>query len=338
MARPTVVIVNYNGGDTLLACLRALEGQTMRPDVVVVDNASRDDSLTRAAAGHPGVRVIPLRANSGFARAFNIGVSRIDASDGVVVALNPDTLPAPGFVEALTRPLLEHDDLGSVAGTLTFTRSPDTIASAGIQVHRNGVALDARLGESLSLLRETDVQPIFGPSGGAAAYRLGAFRGVGGFCEPFFMYLEDVDLAWRMRLAGLESAWSPAAVALHDYSAAAGEGSPFKRRLIARNRIWTLARCLPSEIWRRDRASIVGFDLLAAGWGIVTLDPGARGRLEAIAALPLRLREGTMIRRASSVPWQSIDRWILPPADPRELRRLRALTGKLASESKDDNR
>ena len=331
MTRATVVIVSYNSGDALLRCLGALERQTTRPDIIVVDNASADGSPEQIAGQYPEVRLIPLRRNSGFARAFNIGVSRINADDGVVIALNPDTLPEPDFVERLAEPLIGNADIGSVAGTLTFSSAPATIASAGIVVHRNGVAIDAHLGDKLNAGRFPTSEPVFGPSGGAAAYRLRMFRELGGFCEPFFLYLEDVDLAWRMRLAGYESVWAPGALARHDYSASAGEGSAFKRRLIARNRIWTLARCLPSEIWRRDRSAILAFDALAAAYGAATLDPALWGRLEALAALPLRRQGGTIIGRSALVEWEAIDRWLQPPITPRRLQELRRLTGKLAS-------
>lgn len=330
MIQPTVVVVNFNGGPALGRCLAALTPQTRRPAIVVIDNASSDGSLEDAARRFNDVQFIPLRRNAGFARGFNIGVSRIAVADGVVIALNPDTVAEPDFIERLVRPLDLDAGIGSVAGTLTFSTAPTTIASAGIVVHRNGVAIDARLGEQIASCTG-EWQPVFGPSGGAAAYRLAAFRAVGGFCEPFFLYLEDVDLAWRLRLSGYDSVWAPAALARHDYSASAGEGSVLKRRLIARNRIWTLARCLPPEIWRRDRSAILGFDALAALYGLATLDPALRGRLEALAALPVRLREGTIIRRHASIGWDEIDRWIQPSITPRRLRELRRLTGKLAS-------
>ncbi len=333
MTRITVVIVNYNGGEALLRCLTALGAQTRQTEIIVVDNASTDGSLERAVPQHRTARYVPLRRNSGFARAFNIGVNRIGSDDGIVVALNPDTIPEPDFIERLVEPLAADHVIGSTAGTLTFTNAPETIASAGIAIHRNGVAIDARLGDRLSAMSAGSWQPVFGPSGGAAAYRLRMFREVGGFCEPFFLYLEDVDLAWRMRLAGQESVWVPGARARHDYSASAGEGSAFKRRLIARNRIWTLARCLPRDVWHRDRAAIVSFDLLATAYGAATRDPAFRGRLEALPALPLRLREGTVIRRQASVGWDAIDRWIEPPVTARRLRELRRLTGNLANQS-----
>jgi len=338
MTRVTVVIVNYNGGETLLRCLSALVQQTSRPDIIVVDNASADDSLAQIARQHPAVQVVPLRRNSGFARGFNIGASRIDADDGIVVALNPDTLPSADFIERLTAPFANQPKVGSVAGTLTFSSNPKVIASAGIVVHRNGVALDARVGEALGSLPAVESQPVFGPSGGAAAYRLRVFREVGGFCEPFFLYLEDVDLAWRMRFAGHESVWVPAAKARHDYSASAGEGSALKRRLIARNRIWTLVRCLPVEIWRRDRAAILTTDALASTYGLATLDPALWGRLAALPLLAPRLRERCVIQGQARVSWEAIDQWLQPPVSPRRLRELRQLTGNLANQSTHDKR
>lgn len=327
--RTCVVIVNYNSGIALTACLEALQQQTVRHDVVVIDNASVDDSARSAYDKFPMTRIIPLRHNTGFARGFNVGVERVPPTCSTVVALNPDTLPEPVFLERLVAPL-DDPTIASVAGTLTFSSAPNRIASAGINVHRNGVAIDSRVGLPTELLPEP--HPVFGASGGAAAYRLSAFRDVGGFCEPFFMYLEDVDLAWRLRLHGWKAVWESGARATHDYSSSAGEGSPFKRRLLARNRIWTLARCLPQPIWKRDRRSILTFDLLAVAHGVARRDSAAlSGRAQAVATLPLRLPEGTGIQRSASSEWDAIEPLIQPAINPRELLLLRRLTERLAT-------
>jgi GT2 family glycosyltransferase len=329
---PVVIIVNFNSGNALSTVLHALRHQTHPLKVTIVDNASTDDSLQRAHEADPSARISPLRHNSGFARAFNYGLARIEADDDIVVALNPDTLPRPEFIAALIAPLQDDLSIASVAGTLTFATAPDVIASAGIAVHRNGVAIDARLGQRLR--DSVTPQPVFGASGGAAAYRVRALRSVGGMCEAFFMYLEDVDLAWRLRLAGWEAVWSPGAVATHDYSGAAGEGSPFKRRLLARNRLWTLARCLPAEIWHRDRSSILAFDLAAGISAVPRRDLAAlRGRAEGFIGLPLRLHERAAIQGSATVMSADLDRWVKPPISPGELLRLRALTGRLAKRS-----
>ncbi len=329
MIPATVAIVNFNGGQTILRCLAALTSQIAPRDILIVDNASSDGSPRMIHDRFPEIGIVPLRRNVGFARAVNLAAAHID-HDGALITLNPDTIASPGFVEALVQPLSEHPRLGSTAGTLVFTSNPSIVASAGIRVHRNGVALDDRLGEPASQLGD-NVRPVFGASGGAAAYRLSAFREAGGMCDAFFLYLEDVDLAWRLRLCGWESANVPAAVATHDYSSSSIEGSSFKRRLLARNRIWTLARCLPKEIWFRDRASILTFDLLTAGYGTVTLDSASlQGRAAAIAGLPFRLRERRSIHRGAVVGHEEIAKWIAPAISPRTLLELRRLTASLA--------
>jgi GT2 family glycosyltransferase len=150
-------------------------------------------------------------------------------------------------------------------------------------------------------------------------------------CDAFFLYLEDVDLAWRLRLKGWESANVGSAVATHDYSSSSVEGSPFKRKLLARNRIWTLARCLPKEVWLRDRASILAFDLLTAGYGTMTLDSASlQGRAAAIAGLPIRLRERSSIHSGATMGHEDIARWISPAISPRRVLALRRLTASLA--------
>lgn len=327
----TIVIVNFNGGRSILRCLDALTAQAKASDILVIDNASSDGSARRIHAAFPDIRLLPLRRNVGFARAVNIAADTVE-HDGSIIVLNPDTVPGYGFVVSLVEPLVHDPRLGSTAGTLVFSTNPAVVASAGIRVHRNGVAIDAGLGTRLDDNPNTIV-PVFGASGGAAAYRLRAFREAGGFCESFFLYLEDVDLAWRLRLLGWKCVNVRAAIATHDYSSSAGEGSAFKRRLLARNRIWALARCLPREIWTRDRAAILAFDLLAAGHGTATLDTASlHGRAAAIAGLPWRLRERQSIQARSGDGAESIAPWILPAISPRRLTSLRRLTRSLASQ------
>lgn len=322
-----VIIVNYRSGNVLPRCLDALQIQTQPCAITVVDNASGDGSARDIHALYPDVSILPLRYNVGFARAVNIAAQR--SRHDIIVTLNPDTVPDPSFIEKIADPLRTHPAVASVAGTLVFESRPDIVASAGIRVHQNGVAIDRLLGEHHDA--ERPEEPVFGASGGAAAYRREAFLATGSFAESFFMYLEDVDLAWRLRLAGHECYWAPGAVVTHRYSASAVEGSTFKRRLLARNRIWTLARCLPDEFWRRDAARILAFDAAAFGYGVATLDGAAtRGRLSALAGLLPRLGERRGIQRSRAVSVSELDRWIEPPLSPRRMMALRRLTARLA--------
>jgi GT2 family glycosyltransferase len=325
-ATATVVVVNFNAGRHLSALLGALDQQTVPHSTVVIDNASSDGSARAAHDAFPAHTYLPLRRNTGFAHAVNLGIGR--AQTPLVVLLNPDTLPAPDFIEQITAPFAERPRLAAVAGTLVFQEAPEVIASAGIQIHRNGVALDRLLGERRG---PAPLTPVFGASGGAAAFRRDAFLDAGGFPDVFFMYLEDVDLAFRLQLGGWDALWQPAAVATHAYSASAGEGSPFKRRLIARNRIWTLARCLPEPLWVQHGARLAVFDAATLAYGLVRDRPAAAGRLEALARLLPRLCERREIQRRYPDGSERIEAWLLPSISPAELRRLRRVTTRLAA-------
>ena len=143
------------------------------------------------------------------------------------------------------------------------------------------------------------------------------------------MYLEDVDLAFRLQLRGWDSLWQPAAVASHAYSASAREGSPFKRKLIARNRIWTLARCFPQALIPERGLSILFYDALALGYGLLRDRPSAAGRAEALVRLAPRWCE----RREIAPDQGQIERiaaWLMPPVSPRHLQNLRRLTAEYA--------
>lgn len=323
-----VIIVNYRSEQVLRRCLSALREQTTEHRVQIVDNASGDGSPRRLYDAYPEINMLPLRRNVGFARAVNIAASR--STCDVIVTLNPDTVPTPTFIQEIAAPLQQRSELGSVAGTLLFESRPDVIASAGINVHRNGVAIDALLGAAHDPMAPSS--PIFGASAGAAAYRRDAFLRAGGLAEPFFMYLEDVDLAWRLRLLGFQCVWNPAASVLHRYSSSAVEGSAFKRGLLARNRLWTLVRCLPNELWKRDWPRIVAFDGAALAYGVATLDRSAvLGRARSLVGLLPRLAERRRIQESRCVTLDQLERWIQAPISARRMLELRALTGRLAA-------
>lgn len=324
----SVVIVNYNGWELLRDCLTSLAHQERPADeIIVVDNGSSDGTVDRLPQAFPEVRLIPSPVNLGFAKGNNLGIAR--AHGEVVILLNNDTVADPGFVRALVEPLERDARIGAVASTMVFSSRPDIVASAGIEVYADGLALDRGLGLQRSdLSGET---PVFGASAGAAAYRRTAVDEVGRFPEAFFMYLEDVDLAWRLRLAGWDVVHAPDAVVEHHYSASAIEGSPAKRRFLARNRLWVIARCMPTALLRRHWHQILRYEAMAGGYALIRRDwPALIGRLAAIIGLQARLRERWAIQRQSTCS-RSLACWLKPPLPPAEVLRLRRLTAELAA-------
>lgn len=319
--RISVIIVNFNGVDLLDDCLSGLEAQTRPADeVVVVDNASADDSVRLLRDRYPWARVIKSPVNLGFSAGNNVGIE--GSSGDVVVLLNNDTVPSPGFIEEIVAPLERDPELAAVSGVLTFTSNPTIVATSGINVFANGLALDRDIGRDWRELPEE--QRVFGPTGGAAAIRRSALEQTGRFPEPFFLYLEDVDLAWRLRLQGFSTVSRTPAWAKHVYSASSVEGSPLKDFHLARNRAWTLIRCWPAEIWLRNTGKVVLYELAALGHAVLTRRCASIfGRIAGWAGIVRLWRTRRIIQSRRRADTDELVYWLHKSPSVRNIFRLR---------------
>lgn len=320
----SVVVVTWNGLDVLRPCIAALAQQTVGHELIVVDNGSRDGTLAWLRAYAPHARVVALPTNTGFAGGNNVGMRA--ASGDALVLLNNDTIPEPQFLQHLVAPLEMDRQLGAVAGVLTFAHRPDTVAAAGIAVGCDAVHRD------LWLLQPVDQLPsaptaIFGASGGAVCYQRAALRDVGLFDEGYFAYLEDADLAWRLRRRGWRCVVAPQARVRHVYSATSGQGSAFKQRLLARNRWRLIIRGWPQALLRAHWLTIMRYDLLAVAYAALRRQPGViAGRLDALQQLPSLLLQRHYLQQQHSIPDLDVERWLDAPVTVRGmLREQRAL-------------
>jgi GT2 family glycosyltransferase len=232
-----VVVPNFNGEAVLGACLDAIEAQTLAADeVLVVDNGSTDGSLELLRAR--GVRVLELGRNHGFAGGSNRGVAATGAP--WVAVLNSDARPAPDWLERL-RAVPQRDDVWQLGGVLV---SPSTglVESAGDHWSERGYAY--KLGSGLRPDQLPDAPyEVFAAPGAAPLFRRDRFEALGGYEERFFLYYEDVDLAFRALLRGWRAIVEPAARIEHDLG---GSGTrPLVRFHVARNQVWTAVRCTP---------------------------------------------------------------------------------------------
>jgi len=220
--RPAVYIPHHQGAERLSRALRSLGEQTRPVDVVVVDNGSSDGSRELVRREFQQAKVVEIGRNLGFGSAINRAVE--ERPGDPVILLNNDVECEPRFVEAMLDAL--GDGIESVAGILVQEAAPGLIDSAGVVADRTLMGFDYLHGEPLAVAMEAHA-PL-GPTGGAALYRLEAFRAVGGFDERIFLYYEDLDLALRMSAAGGRCRLAPEARALHAYSASSGAASGFK--------------------------------------------------------------------------------------------------------------
>jgi GT2 family glycosyltransferase len=236
----SVLIVNYNGAKHLPACLTALERQSVprhRFEVVVVDNASADESVGLIRERFPWVRLVPLDRNTGFAEGNNIAARC--ARGGLLVLLNNDTIPDPFWLEELLRAATENPGK-AVASKLGFAHDPGTVNSAGLFLLRDGRGADRGFRQRDIGQFETS-GPVFAGCGAAVAIPAPA-PGVPVFDPRYFVYYEDLDAGWRAQLGGEGCVYAPRSLVRHVHGAAAGDESPLFWFHVERNRALTALR------------------------------------------------------------------------------------------------
>lgn len=242
----SVVIVNWNGKHLLEECLRSLANQRFNDfEVIVVDNGSADGSVEYLRADHPGVVLVALPTNTGFAGGSNAGIR---ASSGKYIALlNNDTRTDPSWLAELVAVAEATPEAGMWASKILSYDRPDAIDNVGLLLYRDGLARGkGRLEQDLGQYDQR-CEALF-PSGCAGLYRRQLFDEVGLLDEDFFAYADDVDLGLRGRLAGWGCLYVPTAVIYHRYSSSSSSYSPFKAFLVERNRIWVLLKYFPAEL------------------------------------------------------------------------------------------
>ena len=234
MSSVAAVVVNYNARDHLVECVRSLRADGVA-EVVVVDNNSTDGSGPALAADDPRAVFQPTGANLGFGRAANRGVAA--TTTPYVLILNPDVVVHAGTAEALAAALDADDRLAVVGprvdnldGTLypSARRFPDLAVAAG-HAFVGLVRSDNRFSRRYRMLDadRTRPGPVDWVSGTCMLVRRSAFDSVGGFDEAYFMYVEDVDLCWRLWRAGWRVGYEPAARVTHTVGASS-ELAPYR--------------------------------------------------------------------------------------------------------------
>jgi GT2 family glycosyltransferase len=291
-----VVVPNRNGRRWLPRCLEAIEAQTRAAaEVVVVDNGSTDDSLAYVAERHPRVRVFALGRNTGFAGAANRGVAAVDAP--AVALVNTDVELAPDWLARTTAVLEADAEAGAVACKMVALEDPAVLYDAGDVLRRDGVC------EQRGRFRRDDGRydasgEVFAACAGAALYRRAALDEVGGFDERFFLYLEDVDLGLRLRLAGWRCLYEPV-VARHAGGGSAGELERPAAAWVERNTLLLAAKAFPAR-W----APLVLYRQAGWAWHAARerrLREHLGGAAAAFPLLPGMLRERRSLRAGARV-------------------------------------
>ncbi|MGZ5051273.1 MAG: glycosyltransferase family 2 protein [Methylobacter sp.] len=243
-----VIIVNWNGAQFLEQCLTALMNQTVKPhEIILLDNASSDDSI-KIAQQFP-VRLIQLNSNTGFARGNNLAIEAASAESEWIALINPDAYAEPHWLETLLTAAEIHPEFDVFTSRLLNAADPALLDGAGDTYHVSGLAW--RIGHGNPMSESTkQTREVFSACAAAALYRRNVLREIGGFDEDYFCYVEDVDLGFRLRLAGHSCLYVPESVAHHVGSGTTGgQHSDFSIYHGHRNLVWTYVKNMPGILF-----------------------------------------------------------------------------------------
>lgn len=298
----SVIIVTFNSRAHFPRLKRALEAQSQPARLLVVDNASAPDQRPLAADFPIGAEIVQLLENTGFARANNLAVSLVDTP--LVALLNPDAFPEPNWLAALVRAAERTPEAASFGSTQISAEDPSKFDGLGDCYHVLGIPWRGGYGWPISTPARAG--RIFSACAAAALYRRAAWHEIGGFDESYFCYCEDVDLGFRLRLAGWGVLQVAEARVHHVGGASSGVRSDFSVYHGTRNRLWTFVKNMPLPVlWLLVpcHAAATLF-LLARAHGQGTWPATLRGLTDGVKGLGVVWRARASVqrqRRASSI-------------------------------------
>jgi GT2 family glycosyltransferase len=302
-----IVVLTYNGGSfvpTWSASLRALDRGGHDVRVYVVDNASKDESADLAAAQAPFAMLLRNAENLGFAGGNNVALRQaLEWGADYVYLLNQDAWMAPDALVEAVRVAEADERIGAVQSMLLLDQDRGRINSAGNAVHFLGLGYAVGSGTPLAAWEHSGVPEIAYASGAAVLYRSDALRKVGLFDEGLFLYHEDLDLGWRLRLAGYGSVLAPHSFAYHHYEFSR---SITKFYFMERNRYivllknlraWSLVVLAPflfvSEValfiaalvggWYRQKLRVYGYFFTRAAWRHIRVERARTALLRTVS-------------------------------------------------------
>jgi len=238
--RVSVVVVNYRGAQDTIRCLQgfdAVDWPAESLELVVVDNASGDDSVELIRQAVPRAKVVASETNTGFAGGCNRGVA--EATGEVIAFLNSDARPDEGFLREAVA-VLEHDSTVGCVASKVLDWEGKTVDFVDAAMSWYGQAYKVHVGQPDQPAFDVARDVLFA-SGAAMVLRRDLFEAVGGFDERYFMFFEDVDLGWRLWLLGYRVRYVPASKAFHRHHASmSGIGAWREQFLLERNALMTL--------------------------------------------------------------------------------------------------
>lgn len=246
--KTAVVILNWNGAEHLRRFLPSVAANTPSADIVVADNGSTDDSAEVVRCGFPTVRWIALDRNYGFAEGYNRALGELSGY-GAFVLLNSDVETPEGWLEPLTAALESDPTVAIVAPKILSYTDRDRFEYAGAAGgYIDWLGYPFCRGRILNSVERDEGQyddrrRVFWVGGAALCCRADIYRSLGGLCGEFFAHMEEIDLCWRVQLAGYGVEIVPESKVYHLGGGTLANGSARKIFLNHRNNLAMLYRC-----------------------------------------------------------------------------------------------
>lgn len=241
----TILILNWNGCQKTIKCLKSLQKITYHNyQIVVVDNGSIDNSVEKIKDKFPHIALIQNKKNLGFAAGNNVGIKyALKSGADYVFLLNNDTVAEPEFLGELIKIGEGNANVGAVQCKILRENDHTIVDSVGQVFFPVRGAKDIQSGDP-DEGKFDEVQEIFGACAAAALFKSKIFKEVGMFEEDFFCIFEDVDLSWRIRLAGYRILLAPKSVVYHERGVS-GKSTSQSRYYASRNQLYLVIKYYP---------------------------------------------------------------------------------------------
>ena len=312
-----ILIVNWKSSTLLLHCLECIfKQESLTPQIFVLDNGDEDPVPEDYFSRFPSVQFHKSEKNIGFAAGNNL-LLRKTADCEWIALVNPDAFLAPDWLNKMLTAANTHPEYSFFASRLVQAANHEILDGDGDTMHISGLAWREGHGQTIS---HDAVEPreVFSPCAAAALYRRDVFESAGGFDEDFFCYFEDVDLGFRLRLAGHHCLLVPDAVAYHVGSATTGgRHGDFAVYHGHRNLVWTYVKNMPGVLFWLILPMHVVLNLITIVWfslygqGIVIL----KAKWDALCGIPRMWRKRRDIQKnrtaSDSEIWKVLDKRFL---------------------------
>ena len=235
----SIIIPNLNGSQLLPACLKSLlvsiaKIRQSKFEIILVDNASTDNSISLAQKIYPKIKIIKNKNNRGFATAVNQGINQTQHS--YVVVCNNDITVKPNYFSLMQKNIKTHPQITAFVGTI-LNKTGDRIESTGLRFNYSGKCTHLK-----RPYRNQKPQLIWGAAAALVVYHKQTLKKLDLFDSHFFAYEEDVDLALRLHNSGYKTLWIPQAISYHIGGATSSRMGNFRNRHDAKNWIYIIIK------------------------------------------------------------------------------------------------